>query len=103
MATPTVIGINFGGSASSVAVISKVRQVCFIRCTRLGLTCIDCPLQEGLPDCIANDDGERQISNAVSYGGEEEVALELSNKLQQLSDCTVAVHWHTRKIPAGKK
>merc|ERR1712093_171735 len=50
MAAPTVVGINFGGSASSIAIISK----------------------EGLPDIIANDDGERQISNALSFAGEEE-------------------------------
>jgi hypothetical protein len=29
--------------------------------------------QDGLPDCIANDDGERQIANALSFSGDEEV------------------------------
>lgn len=31
--------------------------------------------QDGLPDCIANDDGERQIANALSFSGDEEVCL----------------------------
>ncbi|GAA99381.1 uncharacterized protein L969DRAFT_93840 [Mixia osmundae IAM 14324] len=47
---PTVLGINFGGSFSSIALINK----------------------EGLADCIANEDGERQIANAISFSGEEE-------------------------------
>jgi molecular chaperone DnaK (HSP70) len=31
-------------------------------------------VQEGLADCIANDDGERQIPTAVSFNGTEEVS-----------------------------
>nr|WKJ30261.1 Hsp-4 [Glaciozyma antarctica PI12] len=46
----TVIGLNFGQSFSSIAVINK----------------------EGLADCIANDDGERQIASALSFNGTEE-------------------------------
>ncbi|KAL5528904.1 hypothetical protein ACEPAG_4878 [Sanghuangporus baumii] len=46
---PTVVGINFGNSYASIAVINK----------------------EGLADCIANEDGERQIACAVSFHGEE--------------------------------
>lgn len=49
-AAPAYIGINFGQSFSSIAVINK----------------------EGLADCIANDDGERQIASALSFNGEEE-------------------------------
>jgi len=49
-AGPAYIGINFGQSFSSIAVINK----------------------EGLADCIANDDGERQIASALSFNGEEE-------------------------------
>ncbi|KAI9436860.1 Hsp70 protein-domain-containing protein [Lactarius indigo] len=45
----TVVGINFGNSFASIAVITK----------------------EGLADCIANEDGERQIACAVSFRGEE--------------------------------
>ncbi|ORY92717.1 Hsp70 protein-domain-containing protein [Leucosporidium creatinivorum] len=47
---PAAAGINFGQSFSSVAVINK----------------------EGLADCIANDDGERQIASALSFNGIEE-------------------------------
>ncbi|KAG8939115.1 Hsp70 protein that interacts with Zuo1p [Tulasnella sp. 419] len=45
----TVIGINFGNSYASIAVINKARQ----------------------PECIANEDGERQIAAAISYSGQE--------------------------------
>jgi len=30
--------------------------------------------QEGLPDCIANEDGERQIATAIAFHGEEMVS-----------------------------
>ncbi|KAF9778732.1 actin-like ATPase domain-containing protein [Thelephora terrestris] len=46
---PTVVGINYGNSYASIAVVSK----------------------EGLADCIANEDGERQIASAISFHGEE--------------------------------
>ncbi|TFK48017.1 actin-like ATPase domain-containing protein [Heliocybe sulcata] len=42
---PTVVGINFGNSYASIA--------------------------EGLSECIANEDGERQIACAISFHGEE--------------------------------
>ncbi|QRV85307.1 heat shock protein HSP70 family protein [Ceratobasidium sp. AG-Ba] len=47
---PAVIGINFGNAYASIAVINN----------------------EGQADCIANEDGERQIAAAVSYFGLEE-------------------------------
>ncbi|GAA5855663.1 hypothetical protein JCM9279_003296 [Rhodotorula babjevae] len=47
---PGLLGLNFGQSFSSVAIIDK----------------------EGLADCIANDDGERQIASALSFSGTEE-------------------------------
>ncbi|BGP15863.1 hypothetical protein JCM10213_005651 [Rhodosporidiobolus nylandii] len=48
-AAPALLGLNFGQSFSSVAIIDK----------------------EGLADCIANDDGERQIATALSFSGSE--------------------------------
>ncbi|KAB5593719.1 Luminal-binding protein 5 [Ceratobasidium theobromae] len=47
---PAVIGINFGNAYASIAIINN----------------------EGQPDCIANEDGERQNAAAVSYFGLEE-------------------------------
>lgn len=44
-----VVGINFGNSYSSIAVLAK----------------------DGSAECIANEDGERQIATAVSFHGEE--------------------------------
>ncbi|KAJ3561168.1 hypothetical protein NP233_g10361 [Leucocoprinus birnbaumii] len=46
---PPVVGINFGNSYASIAVFTK----------------------EGLAECIANEDGERQIACAISFHGEE--------------------------------
>ncbi|GAA5981941.1 hypothetical protein JCM10908_004678 [Rhodotorula pacifica] len=46
---PGLLGVNFGQAFSSVAIIDK----------------------EGLADCIANDDGERQIASALSFSGSE--------------------------------
>ncbi|KAI0638747.1 actin-like ATPase domain-containing protein [Trametes polyzona] len=48
-ALPTVVGINFGNSYASIAVLAK----------------------EGGADCIANEDGERQIACAIAFHGEE--------------------------------
>ncbi|WVW78872.1 hypothetical protein I302_100835 [Kwoniella bestiolae CBS 10118] len=45
----TILGINFGQSYASIAVIDK----------------------EGHPTCIANEEGERQIACAISYVGEQ--------------------------------
>ncbi|KZV96308.1 actin-like ATPase domain-containing protein [Exidia glandulosa HHB12029] len=47
--TKTVIGINFGNTYSSIAVLSNEKQA----------------------ECIANENGERQIASAVSFSGEE--------------------------------
>ncbi|ORX33520.1 putative heat shock protein HSP60 [Kockovaella imperatae] len=49
MSRPPVLGVNFGQSYASIAVIDK----------------------EGHPLCIANEEGERQIACAISYAGEE--------------------------------
>jgi heat shock 70kDa protein 1/2/6/8 len=46
---PAVVGINLGNSYASIAVFTK----------------------EGLAECIANEDGERQIACALSFDGEE--------------------------------
>ncbi|THG97576.1 hypothetical protein EW026_g4444 [Hermanssonia centrifuga] len=46
---PVVVGINFGNSYASISVLNK----------------------EGNADCIANEDGERQIACAISFNGEE--------------------------------
>ncbi|KAG6827737.1 hypothetical protein H0H92_010615 [Tricholoma furcatifolium] len=46
---PPIVGINFGNSYASIAVFTK----------------------EGHADCIANEDGERQIASAISFLGEE--------------------------------
>ncbi|KAH9466823.1 hypothetical protein MJO28_000561 [Puccinia striiformis f. sp. tritici] len=44
-----IVGINFGQTASSIALINK----------------------DGTADCIANDDGERQIPSVISFSGSE--------------------------------
>ncbi|GJE89412.1 actin-like ATPase domain-containing protein [Phanerochaete sordida] len=46
---PAVIGINFGNSYASIAVLNKEENA----------------------DCIANEDGERQIACAIAFHGEE--------------------------------
>ena len=46
---PAIVGINFGQTASSIALINK----------------------DGTADCIANDDGERQIPSVISFSGSE--------------------------------
>ncbi|KAJ3992348.1 Hsp70 protein-domain-containing protein [Lentinula boryana] len=46
---PAVVGINFGNSFASIAVFTK----------------------DGQAECIANEDGERQIACALSFFGEE--------------------------------
>ncbi|KAG1722783.1 Hsp70 protein-domain-containing protein [Suillus paluster] len=48
-AVPSIVGINFGNSYASIAVLTK----------------------EGLSECIANEDGERQIACAIAFHGEE--------------------------------
>jgi len=39
-------------------------------------------LQEGLAECIANEDGERQIACAISFHGEETASFLLLSPLQ---------------------
>ncbi|KAJ7132108.1 Hsp70 protein-domain-containing protein [Mycena epipterygia] len=46
---PAVVGINFGNAYASIAVYTK----------------------EGLAECIANENGERQIACAIAFHGEE--------------------------------
>ncbi|KAJ7089670.1 Hsp70 protein-domain-containing protein [Mycena belliarum] len=48
-ALPAVVGINFGNAYASIAVYTK----------------------EGLAECIANENGERQIACAIAFHGEE--------------------------------
>jgi len=43
-------------------------------------------LQEGLADCIANEDGERQIASAISFHGEETVCALLSLQILDLTN-----------------
>ncbi|KAL1917932.1 uncharacterized protein VTP21DRAFT_3766 [Calcarisporiella thermophila] len=45
-----VVGINFGSSYSSIAYLN----------------------QNGRPDCLANEDGDRQIPSVIAFAGEEE-------------------------------
>lgn len=54
---PVVLGVNYGYSYSSIAVINK----------------------EERPDCIANEDGERQIPNAIAFSEEQEVRAPFSS------------------------
>jgi molecular chaperone DnaK (HSP70) len=49
VSTPSIVGINFGNSYASIAVFTK----------------------EGVAECIANEDGERQIASALAFHGEE--------------------------------
>jgi molecular chaperone DnaK (HSP70) len=48
--TSTVLGIAFGNSTTQIAYISR----------------------SGVPECIANEDGERQIPSILSYSEGEE-------------------------------
>ncbi|CAE7082079.1 unnamed protein product [Rhizoctonia solani] len=66
---PAVIGINFGNAYASIAVINN----------------------EGEPDCIANEDGERQIAAALSYFGlEEYIGNQAKPQLVKNSHNTIA-------------
>ncbi|CAE6434847.1 unnamed protein product [Rhizoctonia solani] len=66
---PAVIGINFGNAYASIAVINN----------------------EGEPDCIANEDGERQIAAALSYFGlEEYIGNQAKPQLVKNSQNTIA-------------
>lgn len=65
---PGLLGVNFGQAFSSVAIIDK----------------------EGLADCIANDDGERQIASALSFSGSEFVRVLARTRLHALGADTCA-------------
>jgi heat shock 70kDa protein 1/2/6/8 len=73
----TVIGINFGNSFASIAVLTKVCSLSlFFSALRQLETMIECSnQQEGLAECIANEDGERQIACAISFHGEETASI----------------------------
>lgn len=71
---PGLVGLTFGQSFSSVAVIDKVRTDTFYHANEPSLTLGRAAKQEGLADCIANDDGERQIATALSFSGSEFVS-----------------------------
>jgi hypothetical protein len=67
---PTILGINFGQSFASIAVIGKVSaSLSYL----LVVASNNRFSQEGHASCIANEEGERQIACAVSYSGEEVV------------------------------
>lgn len=66
-------------------------------------------LQEGLAECIANEDGERQIACAVSFFGEELVSANLAERYEMAKENTYrstsgikrATNWlKTRKTPS---
>lgn len=69
---PTVIGINFGNSYASIAVITNVCASTFFQSSDVVST--DLTIQEGQAECIANEDGERQIACVISFHGEEMVS-----------------------------
>lgn len=80
-----VIGINFGNAYASIAVVNKVGVISIdaipTSCLLVGrknaqLTLVS---QEGHAECIANEDGERQIAAAVSYNGEEVVSQDFTH------------------------
>ena len=75
----TVIGINFGNSFASIAVLTKVCSLSLFF-SSLGANMERRLIgglyeQEGLAECIANEDGERQIACAISFHGEETVSF----------------------------
>jgi hypothetical protein len=58
-------------------------------------------LQKGLAECIANEDGERQIACAISYHGEEIVCEAVL--LCYLTIYACSVHWQSSKTAIGKE
>ncbi len=64
---PPVVGINFGNSYASIAVLNKASCA-----SSLAFGVADAQ-QDHVPDCIANEDGERQIATALSFHGEQMV------------------------------
>lgn len=67
---PVILGINFGQSFASIAVIDK----------------------EGHAACIANEDGERQIACAVSYV-EDQVVSEQARPTRRAGELTFAFQY----------
>lgn len=64
----TVVGINLGNTYASIAVFTK----------------------EGLAECIANEDGERQIAVVVSFQGEQVyIGNQAKQQLVKNSDNTI--------------
>ena len=55
--------------------------------------------QEGLAECIANEDGERQIACAIAFHGEEIVRERLIARTEIL--ITYTVHRKSSKKSAG--
>jgi heat shock 70kDa protein 1/2/6/8 len=84
-----VVGVNFGNSFASIAVLTKV---CSPFCAVSGSTALTRELQEGVAECIANEDGERQIACAVAFQGEEMVSRSLC--CREGTD-EGAVHWQS--------
>lgn len=74
---PGLLGVNFGQGFSSVAIIDK----------------------EGLADCIANDDGERQIASALSFSGSEFVRRLARTRLHAVEADTCVRQCSTRVFP----
>lgn len=95
-----VIGINLGNAYASIAVVHKV---CLIRKNNRRQPSYDmCWNQEGHAECIANEDGERQIALAVSYNGEQVVRmLEMSSRFIAHPCELHAVHWQCRETAIG--
>ena len=84
----TVVGINFCNTYASISVITKVRIFPLVlnKIAHLKIP----SLKEGLADCIANEDGERQIACAISFQGEELVSnSQLPHYLFLIFLCTV--------------
>ncbi|KAG2136351.1 Hsp70 protein-domain-containing protein [Suillus bovinus] len=67
-AVPSIVGINFGNSFASIAILTK----------------------EGIAECIANEDGERQIACAIAFHGEEMyIGNQASHQLVKNSQNTI--------------
>jgi hypothetical protein len=56
--------------------------------------------QDYAPDCIANEDGERQIATAVSFHGEEVVRRDTSVRNENLR---TPVYWQSSETPVDQK
>ncbi|KAG9311204.1 Hsp70 protein-domain-containing protein [Chiua virens] len=76
--TPSVVGINFGNSYASIAVFTK----------------------EGVAECIANEDGERQIACVLAFHGEE---MYIGNPSQAATCQKRSKHYYGFPKPSRKK